>query len=106
MTLAQTRELLTQVVAQEGPILCGSRPTANGDFINSEELHNGIANGHCYSVKDFDPKTQRVTLQNPWHRGEWSHEQDESNDGVFSMPLNDFYCSYRWVASAKSDVAA
>ncbi len=106
MTLAQTRELLTRVVGQNGPVICGSRPTASTDFINCEELHNGIANGHCYSVKGYDPDTQTVTLQNPTHGKEWEHHKDESKDGVFSMPLKDFYSSYRWVASAKLDAAA
>lgn len=101
ITLAQTRELLGEALAPQGPVICGSRPTANGDFINEEELHNGIANGHCYRVKSFDPTTDKVTLQNPWHKGEWNFANDGNDDGVFEMPLHDFYSSFRWVTFAK-----
>lgn len=103
LSLAQTRELLVWAKAEKGPVICGSRPVANGDFINVEELHNGIANGHCYSIKSFDAKTDTVTLQNPWHKGEWKHANDGVDDGVFEMPLKDFYSSFRWVTFAKRD---
>lgn len=96
-----TRDLLAQAMAAGGPVICGSRPTANGDFINAEELHNGIANGHCYRIQSYDRDTDTVTLQNPWHKGEWSFAQDGNDDGVFSMPLPDFYCSFRWVTHAQ-----
>lgn len=105
LTLTQTRELLQFAKTESGPVICGSRPVANGDFINVEELHNGIANGHCYSIKGFDSKTDKVTLQNPWHRGEWKHGSDAVDDGVFEMPLKDFYSSFRWVTFAKRDAA-
>lgn len=101
LSMVQTRELLEQATAKPGPVLCGSRPSALSDFINVEELHNGIANSHCYSIQGFDPKSDTVTLQNPWHKGEWAFAQDGKDDGVFQMPLKDFYSSYRWVAFAK-----
>jgi hypothetical protein len=97
---SQTRELLRQGLSSGGPVICGSRPAANGDFINVEELHNGIANSHCYSIQGYDPESDRVTLQNPWHKGEWKFAQDGQDDGVFEMPLRDFYASFRWVTYA------
>lgn len=103
LTVAETRDLLVYARAEKGPVICGSRPVANGDFINVEELHNGIANGHCYAIKSFDAKTDTVTLQNPWHKGEWIHANDGADDGVFEMPLKDFYSSFRWVTFAKRD---
>ena len=104
LTLAQTRELLQFAKAESGPVICGSRPVAKRDFINVEELHNGIVNGHCYSIKSFDAKADKVTLQNPWHRGEWKHGSDAVDDGVFEMPLKDFYSSFRWVTFIKREV--
>jgi hypothetical protein len=106
LTPAQTRDLLELACATGGPVICGSRPNANGDFINAEELHNGIANGHCYAVKSFDRTTDTLVLQNPWHKGEWKHGQDPTDDGVFEMPLKDFYTSFRWVTFAKSESQA
>jgi hypothetical protein len=100
LSVAQTRDLLEHALSAGGPVICGSRPTANGDFINVEELHNGIVNGHCYSIQGFDPTTGMVKLQNPWHKHEWKHASDGADDGVFEMPLVDFYCSYRWITFA------
>ncbi len=100
MSLARTRDLLEDVVTGGSPILCGSRPAAQGDFVNVEALHNGIANSHAYSVQGYDPKSDLVQLQNPWHKGEWTHKSDGANDGKFELPLRDFYSSFRWVATA------
>jgi hypothetical protein len=102
LTPEQTRDLLQEAMASGGPVICGSRPTASGDFINVEELHNGIANGHCYAIKGFDPATGTVELRNPWHKGEWEHGSDPTDDGAFEMPLRDFYASFRWVTFAKT----
>jgi len=98
MNLLQTRETLKEMTGTPGPVLCGSRPQATSEFISVEELYNGIANGHCYAVKGFDSERDVVSLQNPWHRGEWQFARDGQDDGVFEMPLKDFYASFRWLA--------
>ena len=100
LTLAQTRELMNRATESQGPVICGSRPRATSDFINHEELHNGIANGHCYSILSYDGESDQVKLQNPWHKTEWAFAQDGVDDGVFEMPLRDFYASFRWLAYA------
>lgn len=99
MSLAQTREQLARVTQADSPVICGSRPNAIGDFISVEELHNGIVNGHAYTIKSYDSESDMVTLQNPWHKQEWLHAKDGLDDGVFQMPARDFYCSFRWIAS-------
>lgn len=101
LTVDQTRQALAELTCREGPVICGSRPVALGDFVSVEELHNGIENGHCYTVLDFSAETDEVTLRNPWGRGEWRF-QESPDDGVFKMPLRDFYSSYRWVAGTQS----
>ena len=102
ISLADARQILTDAVTSGGPVICGSRARALSDFINVEELQNGIANGHCYSVLGFERETDMVKLQNPWHKGEWAFAQDGSDDGVFEMPLRDFYSSFRWLGQAQS----
>jgi calpain family cysteine protease len=99
LSVNQTRQALTDLTSGDGPVICGSRPTANGDFISTEELKNGIQNGHCYTVLGFDPQSDSVTLRNPWGRKEWEY-QDSPDDGVFEMPTHDFYASFRWIAGA------
>ncbi len=98
-TLDQARELLSQAMTSDGPVVCGSRMQPLGGRISPEELNNGIANSHAYTVLGYDAETDLVSLQNPWHRGEWAH-QDSPDDGLFEMPLVDFYTSFRWVGFA------
>ena len=97
LSVNQTRQALQQLTDRDGPVICGSRPTALGDFISVEELKNGIENSHCYAILGFDQDKDLVTLRNPWGKGEW-HFQEGPNDGVFQMPTRDFYSSFRWVA--------
>lgn len=105
LSVNQTRHALGELLAYGGPILCGSRPNALGDFVSVEDLHNGIINGHAYSVLGYNRETDKVTLRNPWKRKEWKH-QDSPDDGVFEMPMRDFYSSYRWIAAANGKPAA
>lgn len=105
-TLNETRAHLSQMTGRDEPVICGSRPEALSDFISIEELHNGIINSHAYAVKGYNSETDMVTLQNPWHKGEWSQATDGVDDGVFEMPARDFYCSFRWIATTKDQSAA
>lgn len=102
ISVAQTREALLALTSRQGPVICGSRPAALTDFISEEELQNGIQNSHCYAILNFDAEGDSVTLRNPWGRREW-HYQDSPEDGVFEMPLRDFYSSFRWVAGVADD---
>lgn len=99
MSVNQTRKALQELTSTSGTVIAGSRPQALRDFINVEELDNGIMNGHAYSVLKFDPETDKVTLRNPWGHREWRHQASE-DDGVFEMPVRDFYSSFRWIAAA------
>lgn len=97
LSVNEAREALKQLTSRDGPVICGSRPSALGDFISVEELQNGIENSHCYAVLGFDATNDIVTLRNPWGKGEW-HFQESSDEGIFEMPTRDFYSSFRWVA--------
>lgn len=101
LNIKNTRKLMQDALAEGGPVIAGSRPSANGDFINVEELHNGIINGHCYAIKGYDAVSDSVKLQNPWHTKEWEFTSNPDGDGLFEMPLKDFYASFRWLSYAK-----
>lgn len=101
LTPNQTRELLSRVTSQPGPDICGTRsePILRDRMqYDVEELHNGIANAHAYTVMGYDPTSDEVVLRNPWHRQVWVNAKDDAS-GIFSMPLPQFYSSFRWVAS-------
>lgn len=97
-----TRKWLREFAQQKRVVICGSRDGwgENDRRFTVESLHNGIVNNHAYSILGYNAKTDRVKLQNPWHHQEWVIQPDNQDDGVFEMPLRDFYSSFRWVASA------
>ena len=100
LSLNQTRELLSQVAHGPKPWLAGSRHTPKGQdsVVSVEDLYNGINNNHAYSIQQFDKENDVVWLRNPWRRGEWAINFDQKDDGVFAMPVRDFYSSFRWVS--------
>jgi len=108
MSIKETREMLISLMDCPQPWLAGSRKTVRGhdSQVSIEDLHNGITNNHAYSIKGFDPETDQVWLRNPWRHGEWVIRPDGRDDGVFSMPLRDFYSSYLWVSVPASGTAA
>lgn len=99
LSLKQTRQLLSLMSESPKPWLAGSRSTIKGrdSQVSVEDLHNGIRNNHAYTIKSFDADQDVVWLRNPWRKGEWVVNFDQKDDGIFSMPLRDFYSSYRWV---------
>lgn len=105
LSVEGTRQALVELGAYGGPMICGSRPSALGDFISVEDLHNGIVNSHAYTILNFDAESDTVTLRNPWGHKEWVHQQSP-DDGIFEMPLKDFYSSFRWIAAANGRPAA
>ena len=98
LTVNQTRVALGELMSREGPKICATRPTATSDFISVEDLHNGLMSGHAYTLLAYDTEADKVTLRNPWGHKEWFHQQSE-NDGIFEMPVRDFYSSFRWMAA-------
>lgn len=101
LSLEQTRVLLEGMKERAQPWLCGSRHTVKGQdsVVSMDALHNGISNNHAYTIQGYDSKLELVQLRNPWARGEWVVNFDGVDDGKFSMPLTDFYSSFRWVGA-------
>lgn len=91
------RAALNEARAAGGPILAGT---------GREGLHNGLLDKHEYAVLDFDPATNQVTLANPHHRNEYRGPRDGQNDGVFSMPADEFYASFEHLAWGRPEGAA
>lgn len=83
------------------PVICGSRSEPlyrDPKEYDVEELNNGIANSHCYRIRGYNRSTEEVLLLNPWHRKTWMN-RGEKGSGLFAMPVDQFYASYRWVAT-------
>jgi hypothetical protein len=101
MSLNETRKLLQQLGSGTEPWLAGSRSTLKGQdsVISVEDLFNGISNNHAYAIQEFDAENDTVRLRNPWRHGEWAIQFDQKDDGIFEMPLIDFYTSFRWVSA-------
>jgi len=65
-------------------------PSKAGLFAGS----NWFVAPHAYTVLDYDPSNQMVTLRNPW-----GHHPDPN--GNFSIPLNTFAAAYEYYAFAE-----
>ena len=102
-SLAETKSLL-EVSDFNTPVICGSRSEPiyrDPKDYDVEELNNGIANSHCYRIRGYNRSTEEVLLLNPWHRKTWLNSGEEGS-GLFAMPVDQFYASYRWVATQKA----
>jgi hypothetical protein len=63
---------------------------------------SGLMAGHEYSVLNYDPKTQQVTMRNPYGYNEASKDPSmTSKDGTFKMPLKDFQQNFSHYTLAK-----
>ncbi len=100
ISLNETKALLQQSDFSS-PVICGSRNEPIYRELRDydvEELNNGIANSHCYQIRGYDPSAGVVSLLNPWHRKSWLNS-GQPGSGQFVMPVDQFYASYRWVAT-------
>jgi hypothetical protein len=95
----ETRALLERMTAGPSPVICASFQDGQSVCLDSlSRLHNGISNGHAYTVLGYDAKTDEVQLRNPYHKGGWAVRPvraDGKGDGTFSMPLDQFYSSFQ-----------
>ena len=64
-----------------------------------------LPDGHVYSVLDFDPKTDKVTIRNPWGQTEAQDSKgmplDGKDDGIFELSLEDFAKTFSTIAYEK-----
>lgn len=59
---------------------------------------------HAYTVLAFDPKTELVTLRNPWGHGEKA-DRDGVDDGVFQMTLTEMFATFSLVVIENFEAA-
>jgi hypothetical protein len=100
LSVDQTRTMLEDELAKQAHIVADTCQFASADKAvqGLEKLKNGLVDGHAYTVLGFDAKSDMVTVRNPWHRQEWVVNPDGKDDGIFQLPLKQFYSSYGFVA--------
>jgi hypothetical protein len=99
ISVDQTRSLLQDELAKHAHIIadtCHPAPPLASDQV-LDKLKNGVVDGHAYTVLGYDAKSDEVTVRNPWHQQEWVVNPDGKDDGVFKLPLKQFYSSYGYV---------
>lgn len=73
-----------------------------GGLDGDKSATSGLMAGHEYSVLNYDPKTQQVTMRNPYGYNEASKNPAmNSKDGTFKMPLKDFQQNFSHYTLAK-----
>ena len=86
--LSTTRRKLQQTLGDKGVIVASSKQNIGRRLLGQSPDRDGIIAGHCYSVTDFDPETDTVTMRNPWGDSGWSGATGGGKDGEFEMPLS------------------
>jgi hypothetical protein len=54
--------------------------------------------GHAYSVTGWDEASEVLTIRNPWGHGERSDDTDTTDDGTFTMTLDEFLSNFTLVS--------
>ena len=87
--LSRTRTKLEAAMEEHRAVTASIRKAPLGD-----ERRQGLPMGHAYSVIDFDPTADEITLRNPWGQTELVDAQgrarDAVDDGQFTMTLEEF----------------
>lgn len=85
------RQFLIDAERRHEPIIAGIAETAGS---------TGLIGHHEYAVKGFNPRTNMVTLRNPHGQGVWNGSRLNEN-GLFEMPLNEFYNHYHNITALR-----
>ncbi len=85
------RQFLVEAQRNHEPIIAGISETAGS---------TGLIGHHEYAVKSFNPFTNMVTLRNPHGTGVWNQSKLDEN-GLFEMPLKEFYNHYHNITALK-----
>ena len=63
---------------------------------------SGIPDQHAYTVLDYNEKTDKITLRNPWGhtetKGADGRAKDGNDDGIFQMTLDEFDKTFSIIA--------
>ena len=85
------RQFLVDAQRRHEPIIAG---------ISRTDSSTGLIGHHEYAVKGFNPLTNMVTLRNPHARGVW-HGSKLNENGLFEMPLGEFYNHYHNITALR-----
>lgn len=85
------RQFLVEAERRHEPIIAG---------ISRTDGSTGLVGHHEYAVKGFNAQTNMVTLRNPHARGVW-HGSQLNQNGLFEMPLNEFYNHYHNITALR-----
>jgi len=85
------RQFLIDAQRRHEPIIAG---------ISRTDGSTGLIGHHEYAVKGFNPRTNMVTLRNPHAQGVW-HGSKLNQNGLFEMPLNEFYNHYHNITAVR-----
>ncbi|MBI3928918.1 MAG: hypothetical protein HY319_25475 [Armatimonadetes bacterium] len=91
----QTRQALIEATQGSDLVVAGTTKEEPGPHTP------GVLTDHTYTVLGFDPKTNTVSLRNPWGQGEPYGGKDGTDDGVFQMPYDQFYANFGLLGYAK-----
>lgn len=87
---------LSNAFAQDVPVTAYRRNLSGYD--------PGIPNGHEYSIIGYNSNRRTITIRNPWGEteptNEWGSAADGTDDGVYSMHLNEFYRRFSGIGYA------
>lgn len=98
-SLDTLRTKLKSALAQQRVVTAGINKSLNPW---SEGLtSNGLPMAHAYSVLAYDPKTDEITIRNPWGHTEVTKPdgsvRDGKNDGTFTMTLAEFKATFSMI---------
>ncbi len=93
-----TREKMCSHLSSGDVVLAATGPGILPRLVGRGADLEGLVPGHVYTVTDYSAKADSVTLRNPWGDTEWHGSADGKDDGVFTMPMNDFHALFSEVA--------
>ncbi len=84
------REKITSTLESNGLVIGSSKNNLGRRLLGASPDRDDIIAGHCYAITGFDPKTDTLTLRNPWGDTPWKPAEEQSRGGEFPMPLEKF----------------
>ncbi|MFN8672061.1 MAG: C2 family cysteine protease [Candidatus Sericytochromatia bacterium] len=87
----ETRQKLIEAIKNNRIVTAG---------INDKNKYN-LQHQHAYAVLDFDPKTNLVSIKNPWGNNANSKLHKENDAGIFQLPLNEFHKIFKEICYEK-----
>jgi hypothetical protein len=95
-----TKQRLTEAFAAHRIVVAGVRNAMPWTDGNRDD---GLPMGHAYTVMGWDEATETLTIRNPWGHGERNDDADTTDDGIFTMTLDEFLANFTTIAYEESE---